>query len=82
MIHHSANGGFAIRQGKWKLILLHKKSSYELYDLTADVKEDKNVISGNTDLVASLWNQFSEIISQGRSTPRSIQKMTHRFGMM
>jgi hypothetical protein len=62
MIHHSANDGFAIRQCKLKLILLHKKSSYELYDLTADVKENKNITSGNTDLVVSLWNQFSEII--------------------
>ena len=64
MIHHSVNDGFAIRQCKLKLILLHKKSSYELYDLTADVKENKNITSGNTDLVVSLWNQFSEIIPQ------------------
>ncbi|MEM1223964.1 MAG: arylsulfatase [Verrucomicrobiota bacterium] len=51
VIHHDRRGTFAIRQGKWKLVLL--KNQPALYDMDADPKETTN-----------LWHQYPEQVAQ------------------
>ena len=60
-IHHSINGSFAIRKGKWKLILCPGSGgwsipkpgspeaealpSFQLYDLRSDIEETMNLVN-------------------------------------
>ena len=64
-IHHSINGTFAIRHGRWKLILGRGSGGWsskgaegdpevQLYDLSADVSESTNVFDRYPDVVADL----------------------------
>ena len=73
MVHHSISGGFAIRAGRWKLIMEHRKQPMELYDLTNDPSEEKDVINMHPDLVQSLTSQLTKIVQDGRSTPGAVQ---------
>jgi len=57
----------AIRQGKWKLIHLHDPESYELYDLSADIGEQQNVIEIYPDVAVQLRTQMVEWLE--RTTP-------------
>ncbi len=69
MIHHSAQGGFAIRDGKWKLVMEHgKRQERELYDLDADPSETTNVISAHPEIAKKLVDAISNIVSNGRTT--------------
>ena len=70
VVHHSINGSFAIRQGKWKLELCpgsggwsqprpgrddtSKLPPVQLYDLAADVGEKTNVQDKYPEVVARL----------------------------
>jgi len=90
IINHSISGKFAIRQGKWKLAFcpgsggwsspLDKtakkqlKPPFQLFDLSEDPKETKNLIKANPELVQSLTKQLYELIANGRSTPGREQK--------
>ena len=73
IIHHSISGGFAIRAGRWKLIMEHRKQPMELYDLSADPSEDNNLIKMHPDLVRSLTIQLTKIVQNGRSTSGPVQ---------
>jgi len=42
---------FAVRQGKWKAVRINNNSAIELYDLSADVGEQKNLAEEHPDLV-------------------------------
>ncbi len=69
MIHHSAQGGFAIRDGNWKLVMEHgKRQERELYDLDADPSETTNVISAHPDVAAKLIDAITNIVRDGRTT--------------
>ncbi len=68
MIHHSAQGGFAIRDGKWKLVMEHRKQTRELYDLSADPSEKQNVLADHPDIESQMTERISTIVRQGRST--------------
>ena len=71
LINHGAHGRFSITDGTWKLILPHKKSKgrAELYDLSTDPGESKNVIDENKVLASKLQATITKIVCNGRSTP-------------
>lgn len=84
-VHHSINGSFSIRQGKWKLELCPGSGGWsrptpkeakkrnlppvQLYDLTKDVSERKNLYAGHPEVVARLKALLAKYVRQGRSTP-------------
>lgn len=69
IIHHSAQGGFAIRDGNWKLVMEHRnRQKRELYDLDADPSETTNVISAHPDIAESLVAKITGIVVNGRTT--------------
>jgi arylsulfatase A-like enzyme len=85
VVHHSINGSFAIRQGKWKLILCADSGGWsdpkpgspeaddlpttQLYDLTNDRGELKNLHSDYPQEVKRLTNLLEQYIANGRTTP-------------
>jgi arylsulfatase A len=71
LIMHGANGRFAIRDGKWKLVMETKKKNEkrELYDLSVDPGEAKNVLSDNPEVEKRLVAAITKIVEDGRSTP-------------
>ena len=75
IIHHAANGRFAIREGKWKLVMegsgngKRKATKRELYDLEADPSETKNVLAGNSEIADDLVRKITQIVKGGRSSP-------------
>ena len=79
IIHHSINGAFAYREGKWKLLLTKgsggwskgpkgKGTKGQLYDMEADPGETKNLYEANPEVVERLLAQLETYVSQGRST--------------
>jgi len=88
-VHHSINGSFAIRQGKWKLIFCPGSGGWsqptpqkakqlqlpplQLYDLDLDIKEQKNVADKYPEKVKELRSLMEKIIREGRSTSGEIQ---------
>lgn len=89
VIHHSINGSFAIRQGKWKLVFCPGSGGWsaprpnrddathlpdlQLYDLEADVGEKHNVQAENAVVVSHLTNLLDSYVARGRSTPGTTQ---------
>jgi len=69
VIHHASSGRFAIRSGKWKLVMEAKKDGRELYDLQADPSETKDVARQNPQVVKRMTDQITAIVSNGRTTP-------------
>ncbi len=85
ILHHSVDGRFAIRQGKWKLEFCPGSGGWgkpgdaeakknglpevQLYDLSADIGEATNVQSANPEVVARLAKLAEDFIANGRSTP-------------
>ncbi len=92
VVHHSANGSFAIRQGRWKLELCPGSGGWsyprpgrddqsrlppvQLYDMTGDVGEKANVQDKHPDVVARLTRLVEKYAAEGRSTPGSPQPNT------
>ncbi|MFT3824326.1 MAG: arylsulfatase [Chitinophagaceae bacterium] len=88
-VHHSINGNFAIRQGKWKLELCYGSGgwgtpreeaaikeglpSIQLYDLSTDIKEQHNVQAEHPDMVRSMLALLEKYVKEGRSTPGKSQ---------
>jgi arylsulfatase A-like enzyme len=89
-VHHSVNGTFAIRQGKWKLVFaphsggwsdpkpsaknLAELAPVQLYDFASDISEQKNVADDNPAIVDRLFALMRKYIDQGRSTPGMSQR--------
>ena len=48
----------AVRDGKWKLLCEYDGSQAELYDLTKDPSESKNLASQHADVVARLKSRL------------------------
>ena len=93
LVNHSASGEFAIREGKWKLLLCPGSGGwspptkmpspwtqaepddftglppYQLYDLSADSAETKNLVDRHPDTVQRLGKLMRSTIERGRSTP-------------
>ena len=89
-VHHSANGSFSIRKGKWKLELCPGSGGWshpipekammlglsmlQLYDLSKDVKEQENLYMRYPDVVHDLLTVLDKYVHTGRSTPGTPQK--------
>jgi arylsulfatase A-like enzyme len=89
VVHHSISGRFAIRQGPWKLELCPGSGGWgkpgdaeaakqglptvQLYNLSNDIAEARNVQADHPDVVARLSQVLDRIIANGRSTPGSAQ---------
>lgn len=85
VVHHSINGSFAIRQGKWKLELCADSGGWsdpkpasneakelpdtQLYDLGEEIAETKNLQAQHPEEVIRLTKLLEQIIANGRSTP-------------
>ena len=85
VVHHSISGKFAIRQGNWKLEVCPGSGGWgnpgdaaakkeglpdvQLYDLSSDIAESKNVQAEHPEIVASLTTLLEQYVANGRSTP-------------
>lgn len=90
VVHHSINGSFAIRQGSWKLALCSGSGgwsdpkpnsaeantlpSIQLYDLSADIAEQRNVAADHPEVVQRMTDLLQGYADSGRSTPGAAQK--------
>lgn len=84
IVHHSISGCFAIRQGKWKLILGLGSGGFtqpkviqpkpggpkgQLYNLAIDASESKDVYQQNPQVVKALTELLEKQKTSGRSHP-------------
>ena len=83
VVHHSISGGFAIRQGQWKLELCSGSAGWtkggdgeptQLYDMSKDVGEQTNEYKSHPEIVTRLTKLLEKYIADGRSTPGAPQK--------
>jgi arylsulfatase A-like enzyme len=91
-VHHSINGSFSIRRGRWKLELCPDSGGWsyprpdrdnvnglppiQLYDLESDIGEQKNVYDNHPDIIEELTSIMTRYVKNGRSTPGKAQKNT------
>ncbi|WP_293711012.1 arylsulfatase [uncultured Parabacteroides sp.] len=86
-VHHSINGSFAIRQGKWKLLLSSYSGGwseprkpkegapeFQLYDLEQDPEESDNLYGSFPDIAEKMRALLIRYVKEGRSTPGIPQK--------
>jgi len=85
VIHHSGSGHFAVRMGKWKLLLCRGSGGWsppreneaagknlpmlQLYNLGNDPRETENLCDKYPDRVEKLVNALAKAIDEGRTTP-------------
>lgn len=85
-IHHSINGSFSIRQGKWKLELCPGSGGWsdpkpdkakklglpeiQLYNLEDDITEQNNVVNKYPEIVKHLSSLLETYKHEGRSTKK------------
>lgn len=90
IVHHSDNGFFAIRDGKWKLVFTHDAGSrrkdpkdkpiignpadLQLFDMENDPYETMNVQAENPKVVLHLKQLMKQYVDDGRSTKGKVQK--------
>lgn len=84
VVHHSIQGKFAIRDGRWKLVLCPGSGGWtkqdaeaageglplvQLYDMEADPGERVNLEASHREKVGEMIRLLEEIVERGRSTP-------------
>lgn len=81
LVHHSGGGVFAIRAGRWKLILGRSSGGFtkytppadapagQLYDLHADPGEMNNLYRERPEVVEDLESRLEALQQSGRSAP-------------
>ena len=89
VIHHSYSGHFAYRMGNWKLLLARGSGGWsapkeaqigsdqpkgQLYDMSVDVAETKNLYLKETEVASKLLSQLTQDVTSGRSTPGKASK--------
>ena len=90
LVHHSINGKFSIRQGRWKLELCPGSGGWssprdpqavkqglppiQLYDMQDDPGEQHNVQAEHPEIVKNLTALLERYVAQGRSTPGAPQE--------
>jgi len=89
IVHHSINGSFAIREGKWKLCLCKGSGGWsaprpgkapkdappvQLFDLDADPAEKNNLALKHPEKVKELTALLQSYVDNGRSTPGEKQQ--------
>ena len=90
-IHHSIDGSFSIRKGKWKLEMCAGSGGWskprpgeecdglppiQLYNLDTDIGERHNVYAQNPEIVEQLKTLLTQYVENGRSTPGAKQDNT------
>ncbi len=89
-VYHSYHGNFAIQQGKWKLDLCPGSGGWshpndrealkkelppvQLYDMSADIAEKKNLQAEHPEIVERLTKLLEKCVADGRSTPGPLLK--------
>ncbi|WP_222845846.1 sulfatase family protein [Flavilitoribacter nigricans] len=89
-VHHSINGSFSIRQGKWKLAFCPGSGGWsaprpqeaekmelppvQLFDMESDLAEANNLSEQHPEIVSRLTALMERYIAEGRSTPGAAQK--------
>lgn len=89
VVNHSIQGKFAIRDKQWKLEFCPGSGGWgaptddkakeadlptvQLYDMTADPREQKNVQADHADVVRRLTDVLQKQVNDGRSTPGATQ---------
>ena len=88
-MHHSITGKFAIRDGRWKLVLCPGSGGWshndadaareglplvQLYDMQTDPGEKENVQAAHRDKVKEMVALLRQLVADGRSTPGSRQE--------
>ena len=84
-VHHSINGSFALRQGKWKLNFCPGSGGWsdprpekakkeglpllQLYDVETDPGEEQNLADQYPQVVEDLTKLLTQYVENGRSTP-------------
>jgi arylsulfatase A len=89
VVHHSIDGSFSIRSGKWKLEMCAGSGGWsyprpgpqskglppiQLYDLEADRGERRNVYAEHPAVVEHLRDLLTKYVREGRSTPGTPQQ--------
>ncbi|MDP6117995.1 MAG: arylsulfatase [Planctomycetota bacterium] len=89
VVHHSIQGKFAIRDGRWKLVLCPGSGGWthpdanaakeglplvQLYDMQSDPGETNNLHAEHADKVKELLATLKTYIADGRSTPGEPQE--------
>ncbi|MCK3683343.1 arylsulfatase [Maribellus sp. YY47] len=90
MVHHSINGSFAFRKGKYKAIFCPGSGGWstprpgsqevknlppvQLYDLETDISEQKNLESEFPEIIEEYRSELTAIVKNGRSTVGVLQK--------
>lgn len=89
IVHHSIDGSFSIRRGKWKLEMCAGSGgwssprpgkeceglpSIQLYDLSTDIGEQRNVYDEHSEIVEELKILLTRYVENGRSTPGARQE--------
>lgn len=90
IVHHSINGSFAIREGRWKLNLCPGSGGWsaprpgrqdmsdlppvQLYDMSSDIGETRNLQADQPKVVDRLKKLLERYVANGRSTPGKPQK--------
>jgi arylsulfatase A-like enzyme len=90
VVHHSANGSFAIREGTWKLALCPGSGGWsaprpgrddasalplvQLFDMAHDIGEQHNVQGEHPEVVGRLTKLLEKYVADGRSTPGAAQQ--------
>jgi arylsulfatase A-like enzyme len=90
-IHHSIDGSFSIRKGKWKLEMCAGSGGWsdprpgeaceglppiQLYNLDDDIGERQNVYNKYPEVVEELKTLLTQYVESGRSTPGAPQQNT------
>jgi len=88
-VHHSFNGSFSIRKGKWKLEMCPGSGGWsyprpgkeceglppiQLYNLSTDIGERRNVYDAHPMVVNELKSLLTRYVENGRSTPGARQE--------
>ncbi|MEQ1830636.1 MAG: arylsulfatase [Pirellula sp.] len=74
LISHGETGRrYAIADSGWKLVMPSGQDPIELYDLSADPSEKKNVANENPERVKSLTEKLTMIVVRGRSSQGAAQ---------
>lgn len=85
LVHHSIDGSFAVREGRWKLILCPDSGGWssprpgsaearalppvQLYDLGSDPGERANLCDRQPEIAARLTRLLENYVADGRSAP-------------
>jgi arylsulfatase A-like enzyme len=85
LVHHSFYGKFAIREGRWKLVLCPGSGGWwqprdnqarelglppmQLYDMDTDIGEQRNLQAEHPEVVERLTRLLEKLVADGRSTP-------------